>query len=254
MKLSMLNFDTNYYYKLNGNNKKVFRKSNCFNSLYYGNDLKAHGNNGILGVLVVLDNSRNKNLKDNYCLISLDEVKEFLEMITKITRFEFNIIELDHEFKDFNGRHIVIETTFKDKSKYQIKVVACMIRYLYESYYAVATKTAFMMKDIDGFRNLGLYKRWILATSTINNAGQWPPHNLNTIDSNIETSLKMLKKKFNDKDSQYVEYMIKITKEVKRINIKEASDRKLFSDIDRQNSLKEEVISTLKTNKKLILQ
>ena len=164
-----LNYHTSYSWRLNDGDEKATNWV-CFSELYRDTRQLDYDskNNGRLSVKVYFDPEFNNINKDNYCLLNDIELKEYFDWIRKITKFNLRIsktIRLNDKMEGYESK--VITTKFTKKTPYEIRLISALIRNLYESPYNVMIKSAFLMKDMDEFKELDLTERMCISMSSI---------------------------------------------------------------------------------------
>ena len=177
MRVKGLNYQVYYSYDLtrkdekNNIESKITRDEQFLNSPYvcfsglYNEASRGHDFNGHIKIKVCLTNKDNAKRLDNYCLITKDQVKEYLGLLTHMTMGYWTFL-----CEDYDEDYILITcTTNKDVNFYQIRLIPAMVRVLFENNYNYVIKLAFLMgKEID-FMDLDLAQRFTLALNCFTN-------------------------------------------------------------------------------------
>ena len=170
MVTNCLNYTTNYYYSLN-KRPLVFINHVCFSSLYGETRTltRLPVNSGKIGVKVYFSKKVNEEMHDNYCLLNDRELSEYIEWIRKTVGFNLKIndkIKIDDMIGDLNYK--IITVSFTKKYPYEIRLIAALIRNLYECPYNIMVKAAFLMSDLDEFKHLDFTERFSIAVNSLN--------------------------------------------------------------------------------------
>ena len=176
MKVKGLNYLVYYSYELtrkkgNAIDKKLVRDEEYLNSAYvcfselYNNAPNGYNFNGHIKIKICITDKENTKRLDNYCLITKEQVKEYLGLLTHMTMGYWTFL-----CEDYDEDYILITcTTNKDVNFYQIRLIPAMVRVLFENNYNYVIKLAFLMgKEID-FMDLDLAQRFTLALNCFKN-------------------------------------------------------------------------------------
>lgn len=163
-----LNYATNYFYKIN-KNQLEFINGSCFSEMYrkssYLNSTVKI--NARLGVKVFFNKEVNEQYFDNYCLLNENEVKQYLSWIKYITGISIKESKtpiLDRiKSTDFK----VYEVNIRNRYPYELRVIAALIRNMYEMPFNIMVKLAFLMKSNNEFKNLDFTERLSIAINSI---------------------------------------------------------------------------------------
>lgn len=166
MKSNNLKYYTSYRFRFNRNSWTFRNYSSCFSSLFYG--INDNNNNGELRVFICTDDSLNKKNQNNICLLSKSSVKKYINWISEISGLKLKIykpnkIDINNEM-DTNGFYIGVK--FKDNTKYEVKLIATLIRQLYEVPFNLQLKTAFLMNRLKEFKHLDFSERLCIAINS----------------------------------------------------------------------------------------
>lgn len=170
MRVKGLNYQVYYSYELtrkkgNAIDKKLVRGEEYLNSAYvcfselYNNAPNGYNFNGHIKIKICMTDKENAKRLDNYCLITKEQVKEYLGLLTHISMGYWTFL-----CEDYDDDYILITcTTNKDVDFYQVRLIPAMVRVLFENNYNYVIKLAFLMgKEID-FMDLDLAQRFTLA-------------------------------------------------------------------------------------------
>lgn len=170
MKVKGLGYQVYYSYKLTRKkggvvNKELIRGEEYLNSAYvcfselYNEALNGYDSNGHIKIKICITDKENAARFDNYCLITKEQVKEYLGLLTHISMGYWTFL-----CEDYDDDYILITcTTNKDVNFYQVRLIPAMIRVLFEKNYNYVIKLAFLMsKEVD-FMDLDLAQRFTLA-------------------------------------------------------------------------------------------
>jgi len=169
MVINCLNYTTNYYYAINSD-ELVFRNYVCFAEMYRKTQYLSQtpSNFGQLGVKVYFSKELNNQMHDNYCLLNDEKLKEYLLWIKKTTGFNLKVsnkVQINDGIEDLNYK--ILSVKFTKKYPYEIKLIAALIRNLYEFPYNVMIKSAFLMKNHEEFQHLDYTQRFCVAVDSI---------------------------------------------------------------------------------------
>lgn len=170
MVINALNYKTVYSWSINNSEEQV-RASVCFASLYSDvarNLSHTKTNFGKINIKVYFSRYRNQDAEDNYCLLNDIELKEYIEWIKKITKFNIKLskkIKIDDYCDDLNYKMLSIK--FTKRMPYEIKLICALVRNLYECPYNIMVKTAFLLKNDVVFKNMDFTERFCMAINSI---------------------------------------------------------------------------------------
>lgn len=253
MNIKFLSYSTTYYYKVNGGEEKIFVNSACFSRAFSGGDsFKPKNNNGYFGVLVRLDESDLDENLNNYCPLTMDEIKEYLQWVTKLTKFKFEIKD-NFPSDGVHGKFIVVHSDFENMSHYKIKLALTMVRNLYEMKVLAPVKLAFAMKNTCGFKRLSLSKRYVLANSIMPgfNSGI---HECTSFGAKSTITDIDIIKNINDKDVNKVGKSIQLDDSYRgKLEVfRDYEESDQFVDLMKTNTIDKKTLKLLKNNKKII--
>lgn len=164
-----LNYRTVYKWSFNGLPEQ-YRSGICFSTLY--SDVMSLNNkavnNGRISVKVYFDKEFNEEQNDNYCLLNDNELNKYFDWIKRIAKFNLKIsetIKLNNNLDEYNNK--VITVKFTKKTPYELKLICALIRNLYECPYNIMVKAAFLMSDLDEFKDLDFTQRLCIAIDSI---------------------------------------------------------------------------------------
>ena len=164
-----LNYKCLYYYKLN-KDELVFRKGLCFSDLYRVTKMLPgrNINSGTIGIKVFFSKDLNNRMINNYCLLNDLELKHYMQWIKNTTGFNLTKYNRTKIFDDINDdNYKILRVRFKDKYPYEIRLIAALVRNLYEFPSNVMVKSAFIMKNYKEFKNLDFTQRLCIAINSI---------------------------------------------------------------------------------------
>ena len=163
-----LNYATHHFYKIN-KNQLEFINGNCFNQMYRQSSY-LHSTIKIsarLGVKVFFDKKLNDDYIDNYCLLNEQEVSEYLNWVKYITGIsikESKTLILDSiKSTDFK----IYEVNIRNRYPYELRIIASLIRNIYEMPFNIMIKLAFLMKSHDEFKSLDFTERLCIAINSL---------------------------------------------------------------------------------------
>lgn len=154
----MLNIDFKFlefwtYYSSKGTTNKDLAREYCFSKIFYGED---HQTNDY--VIYIYKNGFEQN-RDNNCIISEEQLIEFIDEINKFYQFNYNLKSIKDGYK--------LEFTLDAPLIYH-KVILSWIRYSYEYPFNVAVYELFKVKNEKGFKRLTMLNLFNLIGSTMN--------------------------------------------------------------------------------------
>ena len=164
-----LNYKCLYYYKLN-KDELVFRKYLCFSDLYRVTKMLPgrNINSGTIGIKVFFSKDLNNRMINNYCLLNDLELKHYMQWIKNTTGFNLTKYNRTKIFDNINDdNYKILRVRFKDKYPYEIRLIAALVRNLYEFPSNVMVKSAFIMKNYKEFKNLDFTQRLCIAVNSI---------------------------------------------------------------------------------------
>jgi len=171
MVINALNYKTVYSWSINNKAEEVRRSAACFSTLY-GETFREMQNKktnfGNINIKVYFSRDRNQDAEDNYCLLNDIELKEYIEWIKKITKFNIrlsNKIKIADSCNDLNYKMLSIK--FTKRMPYEIKLICALVRNLYECPYNIMVKTAFLLKNHEEYANLDFTERLCIAINSI---------------------------------------------------------------------------------------
>jgi hypothetical protein len=211
MVTNCLNYTTNYYYSINSN-ELTFKNYICFAELYGKTNylLNLPDNYGKLGVKIYFSKELNSQMYDNYCLLNDEELKEYLLWIKKTTGFNLKVsnkIQIDDHIEDLNYK--ILSVKYTKKYPYEIKLIAALIRNLYEFPYNVMIKSALLMKNNEEFQHLDYTQRFCISVNSI--SGYNTGHSIFTgqgtdLYDNKSIRKRYLKAKKSERNVEYFMY------------------------------------------------
>lgn len=170
MRISGFSYLTMYDFKLD-HYSEYFKSisSSCFSALF-GRSNALH-NNGFFRTFIYKDDSMNKEYKDNYCLLSDYYIRKYIKWLSEISGVELKIMnprksDVDNGFK---GNGFFVKAIFKDNTGYEVKLIATMIRMLYEVPFNIQLKTATLMGRLKEFKHLDFSERLCITFNSIRN-------------------------------------------------------------------------------------
>lgn len=175
MIINALNYKTVYSWSINDGMEEIRQSAVCFSSLYNEAHYKMKNtktNFGKINIKVYFSKDVNQNSEDNYCLLSDVELKEYIEWIKKITKFNIQIskkIKIDDSCDDLNYK--ILSIKFTKRMPYEIKLICALVRNLYECPYNIMVKTAFLLKNYEEYENLDFTERFCIAINSISGYG-----------------------------------------------------------------------------------
>lgn len=141
------------YYSSKGTTNKDLAREYCFSKIFYGED---HQTNDY--VIYIYKNGFEQN-RDNNCIISKEQLIEFIDEINKFYKFNYNLKSIKDGYK--------LEFTLDAPLIYH-KVILSWIRYSYEYPFNVAVYELFKVKNEKGFKRLTMLNLFNLIGSTMN--------------------------------------------------------------------------------------
>lgn len=141
------------YYSSKGTTNKNLAREYCFSKIFYGED---HQTNDY--VIYIYKNGFEQN-RDNNCIISEEQLIEFIDEINKFYQFNYNLKSIKDGYK--------LEFTLDAPLIYH-KVILSWIRYSYEYPFNVAVYELFKVKNEKGFKRLTMLNLFNLIGSTMN--------------------------------------------------------------------------------------
>ena len=170
MEINNLNYLATYKWKLNNNEERTITSGACFSSLY-GESRGLPGNpinSGTVSIKVYFSKEMNLDMIDNYCLLSESELTEYIEWIKKITKFNVRISKKDDIKNNYHyTNYKIITLRFTKKMPYEIRLICALIRNLYECPFNIMVKTAFLMGNLDEFKDLDFTERLCISINSI---------------------------------------------------------------------------------------
>ena len=170
MVINALNYKTVYSWSINNSEEHTI-SGVCFAGLYSDvarNLSHTKTNFGKINIKVYFSRYRNQDAEDNYCLLNDIELKEYIEWIKKITKFNIKIskkIKIVDYCDDLNYKMLSIK--FTKRMPYEIKLICALVRNLYECPYNIMVKTAFLLKNHEEYANLDFTERFCIAINSI---------------------------------------------------------------------------------------
>jgi len=166
MVTNCLNYKCLYYYKLNKNELIKPEGVVCFSKMYRDSRglQKRNINSGEIGIKVYFSKELNQQMVDNYCLLDDNELHEYFDWIRKMTGFsvkESNKIKIPTNITDINHKTFVVK--FRNRYPYEIRLIAALIRNIYECPYNMMVKLACLMKNHKEFKTLDFTQRFCIA-------------------------------------------------------------------------------------------
>lgn len=217
MKFNYLSYYNKYKYKINDRDDfGDYDEASCFSSLFNccdGND----NNSGELKIWMCSDKTLNNSLKSNFVILNEKELKFYFNWVRFISGFKFRVIK-----KTFTtGNKIVsgymISSKFKNKSGYEVKTFATLIRNAYEAPFNVQVKVALNLNNVKELKSLDFTQKMILAMNSIQGTDNREVHAIyNPCRECKLTKRSELKKRFilNNKTRQrYVSNLLLIHNE-----------------------------------------
>ena len=171
MVINALNYKTVYSWSINNKAEEVRGRAACFSKLYgeaFREMRSSKTNFGKINIKVYFSRDRNQDAEDNYCLLNNVELKEYIEWIKKITKFNIKIskkIKIDDYCNDLNYK--ILSIKFTKRMPYEIKLICALVRNLYECPYNIMVKTAFLLKNHEEYANLDFTERFCIAINSI---------------------------------------------------------------------------------------
>lgn len=167
MKIKYLSHYTYYKYSLNENGCILSGNTACFAPLYsHGKNL----NNGEVKIFVNRDPLVNEKNLDNYCLLTMDEVVEYLTWLQKMTGIELSI-STDKDLTMTNTlsstNYFFVNVSLENNTNFELKFILALIRDMYEFSFNLQTKAVFLMNDVDELCLLDLSERICLTKNSI---------------------------------------------------------------------------------------
>lgn len=169
MVTNCLNYKCLYYYKFKYH-PLTFKDWVCFSEMYIKtrNMPENKKNYGEIGIKVYFSKDLNEKMTDNYCLLNDNELKEYFNWVKNITRFnvkESNEINIPDHLNNTDYKTFVVK--FRGRYPYEIRLIAALIRNIYECPYNIMVKIACLMKTHKEFSNLDFTQRFCVAINTL---------------------------------------------------------------------------------------
>ena len=164
-----LNYKCLYYYKFKEEPIEI-ENWVCFSKMYRKTQAMPirNVNSGKIGIKVYFSEELNKEMVDNYCLLDDNELKEYFDWVKKVTGFvvrESN--EINIPFGPESNNFKVFEVNFRNRYPYEIRLIAALIRNIYECPYNMMAKIACLMKHHEEFYDLDFTQRLLRCNKHI---------------------------------------------------------------------------------------
>lgn len=252
MKLNYLSYCNKYQFRVN-DYTSLNINSVCFGDLFKKLE-RVNTNSGTLRIWFASDDKLNKKGWSNYCLLTEKELKFYFSWVKYVTGLDFSYKKLDKieiESTECNG--YVVNLKFKNKSAYLIKLFATLIRNVYEKPFNIQLKTAMLLNEYSGFKNLDFTSRLMISVASITDddnrdvhASYYPYHSQKLIKKQ-KLKDRVSKRRLQDNVSgTFPDYDKKY---FKKIVIENNND--IFLSLE-NNSISEQLLEKLKQNYKII--
>ena len=167
MKTNYLSYYTYYKYKVNNVLSNSPDYTSCFSDIY--RSLKDI-NNGEIKIFINKDPKLNSNGIDNYCLLTMDEVSEYINWLNIVTGINL-FISTDADDVLTRSRnsdsYFFVNILLNNNTKFEVKFILALIRDMYEYSFNIQIKTAFLMKSVEELSLLDLSERICLSKNCI---------------------------------------------------------------------------------------
>ena len=257
MVTNCLNYTCLYYYRIN---KKDLKRNDyiCFSDMYrISKNLQIINiHSGEIGIKVYFSKELNQLMKDNYCLLDDNELQEYFTWIKKMTGFsvkESNNIDIPSKINDSNHKTFVVK--FRNRYPYEIRLIAALIRNIYECPYNMMVKIACIMKSHKEFKHLDFTQRFCIAINVF--CGYNDGHSTFNINEVLYFNDKSLRKRSYKNRGSFVNVnsFIESGKDftVKRLYYKEEKyeESSMFNDLE-YNKINDELKEILINNYKIM--
>lgn len=104
---------------------------------------------------------------NNYCFLTLDEVYAWMNELTQWLPFTYTITSTNREDKTYVDIFLHITG-----SKYDMKVILTLVRYMYEHPYSMVTKEALCQQKYGLYPELSLFNKHLLISYSVTD--YWP--------------------------------------------------------------------------------
>lgn len=139
--------------------KASYKSAACFGSLFRTHD-ENYIFNGRINIQFCNDLKLVQQSKNNYCPLSNEEIKYFLDYIGELLNFKYEI--KDYTSDDFNGLEVSIN--LENFTTFQKNTILTFIRWLFEMPYNIALKEAFnLMNKTEYFKDYNIINLFIIV-------------------------------------------------------------------------------------------
>ena len=169
MKIKYLQYYTYYKYKLNLDaDFNYSHNRGCFSSIY--NLVEDYSQTGRIKIFINRDPGLNEKALNNYCILTDNEIKEYIKWIVKVTKIKISISKFqDIMLPDICGstNYIFVNILLKNNTAFEVKFVLALIRDMYEYPFNAQIKLALLMKDIPELSILDLSQKICIAKNSM---------------------------------------------------------------------------------------
>ena len=141
------------YYASKGTTNKNLRREYCFSTIFYGDAIQ---NNDY--TLYIYKKGHEK-MHDNNCLLTTEQLKEHIEEIHKIYKFEYKLKETEDKY--------ILKFKINAPVMYH-KIILSWLRYSYEFPFNIALYECFKLKNIKGFKRITLLNLFNVVGASMN--------------------------------------------------------------------------------------
>lgn len=149
---NFLNFCT--IYKSEGSVNKELHKEYCFSNIFHRGP-NTQKNKYVLEIYV----NKAKDNDDNNCFLTTEQIEEHINTIKTIKNFKHTLEQQDNKY--------ILTFTLNAPRVYH-KIILSWLRYTYEFPFNMALYEAFKLKDVYGFKRLGLFNLFNLIGGSMN--------------------------------------------------------------------------------------